>query len=154
MKIKVSGPKSIKLPDAAVDFDLVQERMQVMARHQAEEFAKAMTIGLHEVAELADQSHGVEGVVPDEFSGIKEDADHVQFVARERPHSLVGDHDMSEVEVVVDDKPVPSGRDPETVVGAFEFGSAALDVPATQFTRRVEQEQERKAGNGWKGILG
>jgi len=151
MKIKMTMPK-VAPPTEVVDLDLVRARMRTLARRQADRMAEDLTKGLQSAARSAEESYKAEGDVPERFSSVKEDADHIQFVARDGPHSLVGDREIAEAQVDVADTPMPSGRDPETVVGAFEFGSAALSVPATQFNRRAEQRQQ-EARDVWEGIV-
>ena len=49
-------------------------------------------------------------------------------------------------------KEAQSKSDPEVVARAFEFGSVALDVPATAFSMKVEEEQQHAARNDLKGV--
>jgi len=151
MKISMKTIGKI-VPTEEIDLKLAQERLQSVARRRADSFARAMTTGLHEVADYVEQTKAVDDAVTESFASVKKDADHVQFAARGESHSQVGGRVLTSVEVGVVPLPTPSGRDPELVARAFEFGSVALDVPATAFSQEVEQQQEHAARNDMKGV--
>jgi len=136
MKINLIAPK-VQMPGEVVDLSLIRVRIDQAARRRAHEMAGALNEGLQEAAKQS-------------FPGIKEDASSTQFVAHEEePHSRVGKQTVAGISVEGDP---PSGRDPDTVVGAFEYGSNALGTPATNFTRRIEVEQAREAKKDLEGI--
>lgn len=139
-------------PEKDIDLDLVQRRLQDTVRRRANSFARALTSGLHDAADYAQQTKAMNDVVTQSFLGVKKDADHVQFAAHGESLSQVGGISSVEVAVGVVQKPTPSGRDPEVVARAFEFGSVALDVPATAFSMKVEEEQQHAARNDLKGV--
>ena len=144
MKVSMKKTGSID-PREVIDQEAVETAMTHMATRRAGQFARAMTKGLHDAADYAEQTKAVNDDVTKSFSGVKEDAGHVQFAAHEGPHSQVGARVQTEAVVEVVPESTPSGRDPEVVVRAFEFGSAALDVPATSFSQKVVQEQQHAA---------
>jgi hypothetical protein len=101
--------------------------------------------GLRQVAEDVSLTKEVAGNLSTSFTSVKKDAGSIQFAAEEQPPTLVAGATQTEVSVGIVPNPTPSGRDPEVVVRAFEFGSVALDVPATAFSQRVVAEQQHQA---------
>jgi len=144
--MKFSTEKSGSI-DPAKDLDLpgAELALQRVVQRRARSFAGAMTQGLHDAADYAAETKAANDAVTKSFSSAHKDAGHVQFVAHDGPHSQVGDRVLTESVVEVDDEPTPSGSDPEVVARAFEFGSVAMDTPATAFTMKVEAEQDQAA---------
>jgi hypothetical protein len=139
-------------PSKEIDQEAVETALARLAQRRAGSFARAMTKGLRDTADYAEQTKAVNDDVSQSFSSVKEDAGHVQFATLGESHSQVGDRVLTEVEVGVVPEPTPSGRDPEVVARAFEFGSVAMDVPATAFSQTVVQEQQHAARNDLKEV--
>ena len=126
--------------------------MSGVSRRLAATFAQDMTDGLQDAAERAQEDLERNDEMTASFASVKEDADHIQFVAHDELHSQVGDRAMTEVGVGIDDQPVPSGKDPEVVVQAFEFGSNAWNVPATSFSQGVIEKNVAESKEDVKEI--
>jgi hypothetical protein len=139
-------------PAEDIDLDAAKLALQRVASRRARSFARAMTDGLHEAAAQAEQVRAVNDDVSESFLRAKKDADHVQFVAHDESHSQVGDRTLTELVVEVSDEPTPSGRDPEVAARAFEFGSVAMDTPATGFSLIVEEKQRQAAQNDMREV--
>jgi hypothetical protein len=151
MKISMSKTGEID-PSREIDQEAVETALSRMAKRRARSFAHAMTNGLRTAANYAEQTKLANDDVSQSFSSVKRDAGHVQFAAQDGPHTQVGEHVLTEVEVGVVQEPTPSGRDPEAVARAFEFGSVAWDTPATAFSQAVVQEQQDAARNDLKEV--
>lgn len=129
IKITVKGPKAMVRGPASFQLEPAAQRVADFAMDSAEKTAARLNSNLRQAVS---QSDDVE-TDRESSSSIREDADHLKFVAEERPQSLVGAVQVAEAEVHVEDQPMPSGRPADLVARTIEFGSQTLGVPATAF---------------------
>ncbi len=124
----------------------VEESLDELARYRAAAMSKDMTEALHEAADEALLQKKLEGVVPQVLSDMVKDAAHSEFEARTVPPPIVAGVQARQFMVALRREPTPSGKPQDLVGRAFEFGSHALQTPATNFTRDVVEKHSREVG--------